>query len=67
MARPLGSVKWIPLGPCVCGKEIFASNEESGIIAVMHTEPRCRKFDELEPDKFLTYIRRSRGIPDSAL
>ncbi len=62
MTTPLGSVKWIELGLCACGKPIFASNKQSKIIAVMHEEPRCKKFDELDPVEFLIYVRKSRGI-----
>ncbi len=47
------------LGLCPCGRKIYADVEK---VAVMHEEPACEKFLELEPDKFLTYVRRSRGI-----
>lgn len=54
------------LGLCACGQRIYSCIIE-GIPAVMHELPYCRKFADLEPDKFLTYVRRSRGIPDEAL
>ena len=50
-----------PLGACPCGKAIFAIVE---VCAVVHEVPYCKKFLELEPDEFLAYVRRSRGIPD---
>jgi hypothetical protein len=52
------------LGLCTCGGRIWADLETC---AVMHSVPYCAAFRDLEPDKFLTYVRRSRGIPDSAL
>lgn len=55
--------KWIPLGNCVCGQAIQASADDE--CAVMHAEPTCEKFRELDPYEFLRYVRRSRGIPDS--
>jgi hypothetical protein len=51
------------LGLCVCGKPIYAVLYYG---AVLHDLPPCAKFIELEPDEFLTYVRRSRGIPDAA-
>jgi len=50
-----------PLGLCACGKAIFAIVEAG---AVVHEVPYCKEFLELEPDEFLTFVRRSRGIPD---
>jgi hypothetical protein len=47
------------LGLCPCGRQIYADVRQG---AVMHEEPACKKFLELEPDKFLTYVRRSRGL-----
>lgn len=52
------------LGRCPCGKKIWADTQS---YAVMHEIPYCQAFLKLEPDKFLTYVRRSRGIPDEAL
>jgi len=52
------------LGLCVCGRRIYASRSP---VAALHDEPACKAFLELEPDKFLTYVRRSRGIPDELL
>lgn len=52
-----------PLGMCPCGKIIGTI----GDTAVIHGTPTCDAFKNLEPDEFLTYVRRSRGIPDSAL
>ncbi len=49
------------LGMCVCGRQIYA-NVERG--AVAHEMPECAAFEVFEPDEFLTYVRRSRGIPD---
>jgi hypothetical protein len=53
------------LGLCVCGRRIYASVAPK--MAVMHDEPACEKFLELEALEFLTWVRRSRGIPDSLL
>lgn len=49
------------LGLCPCGKKIAASTDPP---AVIHAVPYCKEFLYLEPDEFLTYVRRSRGIPD---
>lgn len=49
------------LGRCVCGRQIYASVEQ---FAVLHHQPACRLFLDLEPVEFLAYVRRSRGIPD---
>lgn len=50
-----------PLGRCPCGGEIHASLDPPSVV---HSIPYCAKFLQLEPDEFLTYVRRSRGIPD---
>ena len=55
------SENWEDLGRCACGAQIHANRKD---FAVMHTVPWCQAFQELEPDEFLTYVRRSRGIPD---
>lgn len=49
------------LGLCPCGGKIYA---DVGRCAVAHDDPVCKPFLELEPDEFLRYVRRSRGIPD---
>jgi hypothetical protein len=54
-------IKVIRLGKCVCGKNIYGSISLNG---VAHDLPYCNIFIKLEPDKFLTFIRKSRGIPD---
>lgn len=51
----------VPLGQCVCGATIFADTEQG---AVIHGMPYCKAFEQLEPDEFLSYVRRSRGLPD---
>ena len=51
------------LGLCPCGGKIYADTVRC---AVAHEDPVCAKFMELEPDEFLRYVRRSRGIPDPA-
>lgn len=50
------------LGLCVCGRRIYASLQARP--AVMHELPYCEKFLELEALEFLTYVRRSRGLPE---
>lgn len=52
------------LGLCPCGERIFAE-ENAG--AVIHGVPPCEEYLNLEPDEFLTYVRRTRGIPDEAI
>jgi hypothetical protein len=61
--KPGDILKTKSLGLCVCGKRI---EMVVGHAAVLHDLPPCAKFIELEPDEFLTYVRRSRGIPDAA-
>jgi hypothetical protein len=58
------SVQMDDLGKCPCGGRIGASAKD---VSVVHSVPPCKAFEDLEPDEFLTYVRRSRGIPDSAL
>lgn len=50
-----------PLGKCPCGQMIAVSTHPP---AVMHAMPYCQKFLEFELDEFLTYVRRSRGLPE---
>ena len=50
-----------PLGRCPCGQNIFA---DVNVFAVIHGVPCCQMFRDLEPEDFLAYVRRSRGISD---
>ena len=43
---------------CVCGRQVIAGDVTDGTSCIIHVEPRCRKFEELEPDEFLAYLRR---------
>ncbi len=43
---------------CVCGKKAIAGDLSDGGAGVAHMEPRCAKFEDLEPDEFLAYLRR---------
>jgi hypothetical protein len=52
---------YVLLGHCTCGGEIWASEADC---SVAHSLPYCPKFEELEPDKFLAYIREARGLPE---
>jgi hypothetical protein len=63
MAKPI-EIDAKRLGLCVCGRPIYVDIKSC---AVLHVLPYCYKFLELEPDEFLTYVRRSRGIPDAAV
>ena len=54
-------LQFINLGLCACGAKILADEKEC---AVAHELPYCKAFKELEPDEFLTYVRRWRGLPD---
>lgn len=49
------------IGICPCGKNIFASRDEP---CIAHDAPLCEAFDKMDPDEFVTYVRRSRGLPD---
>ena len=53
-------------GICPCGKGftagIVAEGKLKGISMVTHEEPICDKFRDLEPDEFLTHVRREWGI-----
>lgn len=53
-------------GICPCGGEFtagqVAEGEHQGAPVVLHDKPLCAKFEELEPDEFLTYVRQSYGI-----
>lgn len=54
-------VEYQALGRCPCGGEIAWSMDPP---SVLHAVPYCAKFLELEPDEFLTYVRRARGLPE---
>jgi hypothetical protein len=41
--------------PCFCGKKLSFSIEEG---ALAHMMPTCRVFDAMEPDDFLTLLRK---------
>jgi hypothetical protein len=45
------------LGLCPCGSRISV-NAEQGAIA--HEPPVCETFMKLEPDEFLSYVRKAR-------
>jgi hypothetical protein len=47
------------LGKCPCGEYIGMDENR---YAVIHSFPVCDKFDELEPNDFLKYIRQCRGM-----
>lgn len=57
-------LKMQDLGLCKCGRRIYADGDK---VAVIHELPYCAAFRDLDPVAFLTYVRRSRGIPDGAL
>jgi hypothetical protein len=50
------------LGICPCGRRIYGNRK---LFAVIHEAPICDQFRKLEPDEFLKYVRRFRGITDS--
>ena len=71
-SRPLTTIDLIlmeepvDLGKCICGQPIAATGsmdeaDDDDIPAVMHKEPICTKFKELEPIDFLAYVRRIRA------
>jgi hypothetical protein len=43
-------------GRCLCGKKFFVDTRN---YAVIHELPMCQKFESLEPDEFLRYIRQA--------
>lgn len=49
------------LGLCPCGKNIYVSEKPR---CVGHDYPFCKEFENLDVVAFMTYVRRSRGIPD---
>jgi hypothetical protein len=55
---PIGEFE--EFGLCPCGKKIAVSARD---LAVAHVEPFCSEFMLLEPDEFLTYVRKARGLP----
>jgi hypothetical protein len=44
------------IGICPCGSKVFASENPP---ALAHEPPVCQKFDDLEVDEFLTYMRKA--------
>jgi hypothetical protein len=58
--RRVGSTEeFEDIGRCPCGQRIGANAETC---AVVHALPYCDAFMALEPDDFLEYVRKSRGI-----
>lgn len=50
-------------GICPCGKKFFVDSKN---YAVIHELPMCDKFRDLEPDKYLRYVRQATtGIKDN--
>jgi hypothetical protein len=45
-------------GICPCGKKFFVDSKN---YAVIHEMPMCNKFEALEPDEFLKYVRLNGG------
>jgi hypothetical protein len=62
--KELENLTAISIGLCKCGRQIYAGKDK---VAVVHALPYCKAFVRLDPVEFLRYVRRSRGIPDSAL
>lgn len=62
--KPGMQVTMMPLGKCACGQDISASTNFEPVPAVAHALPYCKEFEQMDPVDFLTYVRRSRGIPD---
>jgi len=54
-------LKMQDLGLCPCGQGIAACEDPP---TVAHSLPECPAFSSLEPDEFLAYVRKSRGIAD---
>jgi hypothetical protein len=59
--RPGAMTEFEDLGLCPCGQKIGANTQ---FYAVAHGVPECSEFRTMEPDEFLAYVRRSRGITD---
>ena len=58
----------MPLGNCTCGKEIYAviSGDEN-TQGLIHEEPFCKKFKELDCLDFLQWLRFARTDPEGKL
>lgn len=52
------------IGNCpACGLAVYASDP---VGTLLHVEPPCAKYNEIEDAlEFTTWMRRARGIPDS--
>ena len=44
---------------CLCGKKCYVDTPRC---AVIHEMPMCKKFRDLEPDKFLRYVRQATTV-----
>lgn len=44
---------------CPCGGKVIAAMEPEPML--LHAEPRCPKFDELDPGAFLEYCRKAQA------
>ncbi len=62
MAKVIGFPNELMLR-CPCGGKCdFACEEVTGHKLVIHSLPYCQKFEDMEPDVYLSYVRRSMGI-----
>lgn len=53
MTTPI--IKMMLEGRCPCGGKFMVAKD---MPAVAHTAPTCVFFDDLEPDEYLTYVRK---------
>jgi hypothetical protein len=50
-------------GVCPCGRKFYV---DSSNYYVAHEDPMCERFETLEPDKYLRYVRQAiTGITDN--
>jgi hypothetical protein len=50
-------------GVCPCGRKFYVDTKR---FAVIHETPTCERFQTLEPDKFLRYVRQAiTGVTDN--
>lgn len=44
---------------CLCGSQIYADDN----YGLLHELPVCEPFARMEPDEFVTWLRKQKGLP----
>ncbi len=45
---------------CICGGDICTDDEMKSLL---HSMPTCAKFDAMDPEDFIVWVRETKGLP----